>query len=551
MDDDYSDIASSDGRSYAPQSLRQTSQVRPASPIDPMLDSKASQLENEIRQQNTSIKSVLESLKHLEGAQLPSMANTLQNLRTAIERIVVADIPNSLKPIEDDATRVRQKFDKFSSETSNKLQNLHEKLADTSSSIQQLLSRYADLSATTRNSVSEIDSDLQRSKDTLDNAAQRLTALESGLSQADDILRSLKSEIQALTRAFNDKVTQFQNESATTFNATSSQLNNALKSETKVRLQTMAQINQQIQDVNRNTTDAMAKMLTFLTTTKNQYQQALMSLSKAAKDGLLACSSSATDGFGDLNNRMDQFVSDSNTQFESLENDVMSTINALRQHIVSAREGLESAITNVSRARINGETEIVARYDQLKANLSEQLKQQAEHMQEVSQRSVQSVVDHCEGTLSQIREELAQVRGQVDRIARLEARVSQLNASAEQTRAQLADQIATLGQRYAELLASVEKTERDFIQRQEAIESRLSVLEDPDNQPNFASKSELDEIIQRTQQMFDGRLQEIEQQIGQVFANISDLQLTAGRSAAKPSAQSATALLSKLVQNQK
>ena len=225
MDDDSSEYSFASNQ----QSIRQrpTSQVRPSSPIDPMLDSKASQLESEIRQQNTSIKSVIESLKHLEGAQLPNMANTLQNLRTAIERIVVADIPNSLKPIEDDAARVRQKFDKFSSETSNKLQNLHEKLADTSSSIQQLLARYADLSTSTRSSVTEIDSDLQRSKDTLDNAAARLTSLEGGLSQADDILRSLKTEIQALTRSFNEKVTQFQNDSTAKFNTTAGQLNNA------------------------------------------------------------------------------------------------------------------------------------------------------------------------------------------------------------------------------------------------------------------------------------------------------------------------------------
>ena len=362
-------------------------------------------------------------------------------------------------------------------------------------------------------------------------------------------MRSLKTEIQALTRSFNEKVTQFQNDSTAKFNTTAGQLNNALKSETKVRLQTMSQIHQQIQDVNRNTTEAMTKMLSYLTTTKNQYQQALMSLSKAAKEGLVSCSSSAQDGFDELNNRMTQFVTDSNAQFESLENDVTSTIQALRQHIVGAREGLEAAITNVSRARINGETEIVARYDQLKANLSQQLKQQAEHMEEVCEKSIQSVVDHCESTLAQIRDELAQVRGQIGRIEMLQQRVSKINSSAEQTRSQLADQISSLGQRYAELLTVVEKTDREFQQRQEAIEARLSALENPDNQPNYATKVELDEIVQRTQQMFDGRLQEIERQINQIFTNISALQLTQGRITA-PSGGTAADMLNQLVQKQ-
>jgi hypothetical protein len=35
------------------------------------------------------------------------------NLRTAIERILLVNIPKVLKPIEDDTIRVRQFFDNF------------------------------------------------------------------------------------------------------------------------------------------------------------------------------------------------------------------------------------------------------------------------------------------------------------------------------------------------------------------------------------------------------------------------------------------------------
>ena len=149
-------------------------------------------------------------------------------------------------------------------------------------------------------------------------------------------------------------------------------------------------------------------------------------------------------------------------------------------------------------------------------------------MEAVSENAIQTVMDHCDKTLGQIREELNQIKSQIDRIARLENRVAALNAAAEQTRSQLVEQINSLGQRYGERLANVEKVERDFEQRQEAIETRLAILEDPENQPNYATKSELEEIVQRTRAMFDGRLQEIEQQLGQVFNNISELTLSGG-----------------------
>ena len=506
---------------------------RAAQALDPALEARAAHLESEVRQQNSSIRALLDELKHVEGAQLPNMAQTLQSLRGAIERIAVADIPGAMRPVEDDAARVKQKFDKFSGETQAKLQGLHERLAETSSSLSQLLSRYQDLSEATRGSVKEIDGDLQRTRDTLDGAAKRLAALEGGLSEADGILRGLKADIQTLARGFGEKVAQFENESASSFQASTSQLSQELRNEKQIRMQTVAQIEQQIRDVSRNTTDAMNRMTTFLATTKGQYQQALLALSKAANDGLMACSGAVSDGFMQVSERMDQFVTDSNAQFQALETDLTATIQALKQHIVSARTGLEAAISGIAKARIDGENEIVERYDRLKANLTEQLKKQAAHLESVSEGTVDNVLSHCNATIAEIRRELADVNGQIDKIARLENRVSQLNAAAEQTRSHLSEQITALAEKYTSLYDSVEKAEREFQQRQAAMEARIAALEDPDSQQSYATKAELEEVIQRTQAMFDGRLKEIEKQIGEVISSISDLTKTKSAGAKK------------------
>lgn len=505
---------------------RGTSLRGPAS-IDPALETRASHLEGEVRQQNTSIRALLDELKHVEGSQLPSMASNLQNLRSAIERIVASDIPAALRPIEDDANRVRQKFDKFAGETQTKLQNLHERLSETSSSLDQLMMRYQDLSEATRGSVREIDADLQRSRETLNGASQRLVALEGGLTEADGILRSLKSDIQTLARGFGEKVAQFESESSSSFAATAAQLSQELRNEKQIRLQTVAQIEQQIRDVSRNTTEAMDRMTSFLATTKGQYQQALLALSKAANDGLLACSGAVGDGFGQVSERMDQFVNDSNAQFQALEGDLTATIQALKQHIVSAREGLQAAISNIAKTRIDGENDIVERYDQLKATLAEQLRKQAEHIEAASEGTVDSVISHCNETIEKIREELAGVNGQIERITKLENRVSQLNAAAEQTRANLNEQIKGLAEKYTGLYDAVEKAEREFGKRQGAMEERIAALEDPESQQTYATRAELEEVIQRTEAMFDGRLKEIEKQIAEVSNSISDLTQTA------------------------
>lgn len=517
--------------------------------VDPALDSKAMQLETEIRQQNSSIKSILESLKHMESSQLPGMATTLQNLRTSIERVVVADIPNAVKPVEDDVTRVRQKFDKFSGEAQNKLQFLNEKLADASSNIGQVLQRYGDLTTTARTSVAEIDAELQRQRDTLDNATARLHGLEAGMGQADEILRSLRTEIQNLTRAFNEKLSQFQGETVASFGSTSASLGAALKNESKVRQQTMQQIQKQVNDVNRQTTDVVSKMLTFLTTTKNQYQTSLMALSKAAKEGLISCSASSADGFSQLAARMDQFVADSNAQFSTLESDVNSTIQALKNHIVTTSQGLETALSSVSQARLNSEQDIVARYDELKTNLTQQLQQQSERMENLVNQTVTNCTAELDRITGTVKAQLAEVRSQIERVQRLEARLNAVNNAAVATRSQLAEQISQISQRYTELTTSVEKLQNDFRKKVDEVDTRIEFFEAPENRPNYATKKELSDVIQRTQQMFDGRFEEIEQQIGQVFAHISELTLKQPKkpsSSGEPGAE----MLSKLVSEQ-
>jgi transposase len=89
----------------------------------------------------------------------------------------------------------------------------------------------------------------------------------------------------------------------------------------------------------------------------------------------------------------------------------------------------------------------------------------------------------------------------------------------------------------------------DFSQRCSGIEARLALLEDDENRPNYATKTELEEVVARTRAMFDGRLQEIEQQIGQVHQSISDLMLNAGRRRKRPEG-AGSVLLSDLVKEQ-
>ena len=246
---------------------------------------------------------------------------------------------------------------------------------------------------------------------------------------------------------------------------------------------------------------------------------------------------------------MDQFVADSNAQFSALESDISSTIQALKNHIVTARDGLESALATVSQARSHGEQDIVARYDELKTNLTQQLQAQSEKMDNLCNQTISNVTAELEKVTGTIKNQLAEVRGQIERVQRLESRLQAVNTSAEQTRSQLAEQISQLSQRYSELTTNVDKLQREFHDKNEDVEDRIEFFENPSNRPNYATKKELNEVIQRTQEMFDGRFEEIEKQIGQVFAHISELTMK-GTKKTKPAGEAGADILSKLVSEQ-
>lgn len=512
--------------------------------VDQSLVTMASRLESEVKQQGASIEDALYNIRAIDS-RIPSIERTLDDHRRSLERGFV-DIPGMVGPLEDDASQVRAALDQFSKQTNSRLQSLRTRLEETSNIVTQLESRCQNLTGTTRTAMNALDNELMTSKQTLSLAAQRLVELESGLVDADPILRDLQSEIEKQTRIVRDKISQFQTETSGTFTTAVAQLEDELKNEKKMRVDTVGQIDQQLEDVHRSTTDAVAKMTSFLTSTKTQYQEALMNLSSKAKAGAQECGSASNDVFSHVSSRIDQFVKDSGAQFQALESDIASTIDVLEKHILATRDNLENTIASVSMARVQAETDAVAQYDQLKLTITNLLREQVEYIESTSEHSVSTVTDHCARIISQIQMELGQVKEQSQRIARLENRMAHLGAAAEQTRYNLVEQIHSLGQMYMDLQASVQNIETEFEQRQAAIEERIARLEDPDHQTTYASRSEVDGIVQRARGILDGRLQEIEQQLGQLLQSIATITMTSSRASQK-SRQSGQEMLSEMV----
>ena len=506
--------------------------------------SKAAELEGEVKQQGASLEEALCNIRAID-ARLPSIERTLDDYRRAVERRFV-DAPSLVNPIEEDASQVRDAFAQFSQQTQGKIESLRGRLAETSSTVASLASRCERLNETTQAAMGAMDVDLARVKENLKATAQKLVDIEAGLVGADPILRDLLQEIEKLTRSFRDRVAQFQSETAASFNTSVAQLEDEMKTERKMRVDTVRQIDDQLQEIQQSTSENVKKMSMFLTSSMTQYQQALADLRKKAKEGADECASSAVTGFRQVGEQIEQFVQDSGAQFQALEGDMMSTIEALELHIAAARNSLQATIASVSTARVQAETETVANYDQLKLNVTQLLQQQVEHIESSSEKAIHTVTDHCSKIIVEIREELGQITEQSRRIARLENKIAHLGAAADQTRSNLIEQIHSLGHMYMELQTEISNIEQDFERRQAAIESRIAALENPDNHKHLVTRSEVGEIVQRARAILDGRLQGIEEQLGLLLQNVATLTLNSGRASQK-SGQSGSEMLSELV----
>lgn len=503
----------------------------PAAPAGPSPDAirfadRLNWLESSVDQHQSVLKSASDSANRIERTAIPSLTDGIDQLRTAVERISQVDLPGRLLPLEEENARLEERISSAASEYSNIAQSLHDRLGETTSVFQQTQQKFNEFSDSVKSTILEFKSELVSSRDAHDSIAQRITQAESKASQTEESLRSCGSTLQNFEKTANDSITSVQQQINSTVSTSSLQIAQALKAESEGRDQATGTLHSQIEEVNQRAAASVTQVQNVINDLAISFRQSLNTLSSSVRDALEQTRTESDNQYKDLSERLDSILSDTESNFNNIQNESVSTLGSLNEHANKAREELERALTQECDYRKNNEMQIVQKYDGFKTLIINEMQLQTAQMEEMSANATQQVIKQCNDSVAPLKNEIRTIREKTQGAETLPRRVQEVEQLINQLNTQLVENVGALGQQSSNIVSSIDKMRNDAEQNIDHLNERIRILEDNAVQPEFATRSEVNESFLRLNSDFDGRMQEIEQQIGLIFSSLSDLTMS-------------------------
>lgn len=480
-------------------------------------------LESSIEQHQSILKSAADSATRIEKTSLPSIADGIEQLRSAIDRISTVDLPARIRPLEDENQRLEEKIQSASTEFSNLAQSLRERLTETSSVFTQTQSKFSEFSDSVKSTILEFKSEVVQARDAHDAISQRISQAESKAAQTEETLRSVSSALSNFEKNATDGIANAQQSINSMVQSTSLQLAQSLKAESEGRDQESNVLHSQAEEVNQRAAHYVSNIQNHINDLAISFKQSLSTLSSSVRDALESTRNESDNQYRELSDRLDQILADTDNNFSTVQSESISTLQSLNEHAMKAREELEAALTKECEVRKKNEEQIVQRYDNFKALIINEMQMQTQQMEEMSSQAAQKVTKLCNNAVLPLKNEIAEVREKTRGAESLPTKVAAIEQLIGQINAQLIENVGALGQKSSAIVSAIDKMRSESEQTVDQLNERLRILEDNQAKPDFVSRQDVNNAFTNLNNEFDNRMQEIEQQIGVIFSNLSEL----------------------------
>lgn len=480
-------------------------------------------LESSIDQHQSILKSAADSATRIEKTSLPSIRDGIEQLRSAIDRISTVDLPARIRPLEDENQRLEEKIQSTSSEFSSLAQTLRERLTETSSVFNQTQSKFSEFSESVKSTILEFKSEVSQARDAHDAITQRISQAESKAAQTEETLRSVSASLLNFEKNATDGIAGAQQSINSMVQSTSLQLAQALKTESEGRDQASSLLHSQAEEVNQRAAQYVSNIQNHINDLAISFKQSLSTLSSSVRDALESTRTESDNQYRELSDRLDQILTDTDNNFSTVQSESILTLQSLNEHALKAREELEVALTQECETRKKNEEQIVQRYDNFKALIINEMQMQTQQMEEMSIQAAQKVAKLCNNAVTPLKNEISEVRERTRGAESLPTKVAAIEQLVGQINAQLIENVGALGQKSSAIVSAIDKMRNESEQAVDQLNERLRVLEDNQAKPDFVSRQDVNNAFTNLNNEFDNRMQEIEQQIGIIFSNLSEL----------------------------
>lgn len=480
-------------------------------------------LESSVEQHQTVLKSAADSATRIEKTSLPSLTDSIEQLRAAIDRISTVDLPGRIRPLEDENQRLEEKIQSSSQEFTNISQSLRDRLSETSSVFNQTQSKFNDFADSVKSTILEFKSEIVQARDAQEAISQRISQAESKASQTEENLRSVAAALQNFEKSATDGISNAQQSINSLVQSTSLQIAQALKTETEGRDQASSILHSQTEELNQRAAQSVSTIQNHINDLATSFKQSLSSLSSSVRDALENTRNESDNQYRDISERLDQILTETDNNFSTIQNESISTLQSLNEYATKAREELENALTQECEVRKKNEEQIVQRYDNFKSLIINEMQMQTAQMEEMSVQATQKVSKICNDVVLPLKNEINEIREKTKSIEILPTKISSIENLVGQINTQLIENVGALGQKSSSIVAAIDKMRTESEQTIDHLNERLKLIEDHQTEPDFVTRKDVNAAFSNINSEFESRMQQIEQQIGLIFSTLSDM----------------------------
>ena len=483
-------------------------------------------LENSVDQQQNVLKIATDSATRIEKIAIPSINEAIQQLKTSLDRVISVDLPGRLTPLNEENNRLEERINSSSNEFINLLSNLRDNLNENSTVFNQTTKKFNDFNDNIKNKLQEFKGDISRTRDSLDSVSQRIVQSESKSNQIEESLRSVTLNLTSFEKSSNDNILNSQNQINNAISTSSLQIAQDIKQENESRNQSTNLIHAQIEEVNQRLGSSVNNVQTVINDLNLSFKQSLNVLSNSVREALEDTRNSTEQKYQELSEKIDLLISDTEKNFNTIQNESIITLNSLNDYSLKSREQLEIGLTQEIETRRKNEKQIASKYESFMTLIVNEMQLQSAQMEELSNSTISTMIQNCNDSIIPLKTEANTIREKtrsLDSVIILANRTEQLIS---QLNSQLLDNVAAIGKQSSLIVSSIQKLRNDLDEIVDNYSERLKIIEDEENKPQFITREEVNENFNNFGNNLELRIQDIEQQIGIIFSNLSDLTMT-------------------------
>lgn len=504
-------------------------------------------LESSVDQHQNILRAASECATRLERTAIPSLNDGVQQLRSALDRVATVDLPGRVRPLEEENARLEERITASANDYIAQAQGIRDKLNETGAVFNQTTQKFNEFSDSVKSALLEFKSDVARGRDSHDALAQRIAGSESRASQIEEALRSVNAALANFEKTASDSIANSQSQMNSSISAASLQIAEDIKHECDARDQATSVIHNQAEEVNQRIGSAVGNVQSVINDLSTSFRQSLSALSNSVRDALEDTRGNSDSKYQELSDRLDQMTADTDANFSTMQNEAISTLSAINDHATKSREALEAALTQECEIRRKNETQIAAKYENFMSLIVNEMQLQTSQMEENTNNGTANLIQSCNDQLIPLRTEVQAIRERTKGIDSIIAQADKTEKLISTLNTQLMENVATLGKQSSTIVSTIQKIRTESEDMMSNLGERLHVVEEQETLPQYASRQEVSDAFTRLGTEFDGRMQDIEQQIGVIFSSLSDLTMTLP--APKQEREAGTEILDKLAKD--